>query len=130
MSGATGVTPSPAALANGEELNAAVGAQGTSGGVHELPRPRLDLALEELAIVAARDEADFLGVALVRQVQPSLARQAADLRLGEAAHRQQDSAKLRLSQPETARTDWSFDTSTPRMRRNPLSERPRSSMRA
>src|ERR1022692_411041 len=94
-------------LSDGEVVDAAVFADHFPARSYQLTRSvRQSLAtlgevrINKALIVAARDEADLLRVGLLRQRQPPLAGQLANLGLGHAAQRKERAAELLLGEAE------------------------------
>ena len=95
------------ALADGEVVDALVMAEGCAGGGDQLAGGVWDgLALllevvgDELLVVSAGDEADFLGVWLVGEGEMAFAGDLADFRLGEVAEGEEGVCELVLGESE------------------------------
>ncbi len=95
------------ALADGEVVDAGVLAEwGTgggdegAGGIGEGQALLFEVVCDELLVVAAGDEADFLGVGLIGEGELTGARDVADLRLGEVTEGEEGVGELVLSEAE------------------------------
>src|SRR5450755_2038201 len=103
----TGGHAQPLALANGEVMDATmfgdhltVGRDQFARGVRQRVAPLGQVGLQELLVVATRDETNLLRVGLLRQGQAMLVGQLADLRLGHVAEGKQSAAELLLGEAE------------------------------
>src|ERR1700686_3087253 len=95
------------ALADGEVVNASVLAYDfavcgdeIAGRLGQCLALLGEVGIDEALVVAARDEADFLRVRLLRESEAVMSREFADLGLGHVAERKDRAAQLLLRQAE------------------------------